>query len=237
MTVIIIDAGNTKIKVGTYKNDVLIDVSSCQTKNELIDFLHSTFFDHCFLSSVLSKEITEWILHHAPSIRLFDEKVQLPIQLDYQTPLTLGKDRIANAIEGNRISERKNALIIDLGTCIKFDFISSEGVFKGGSIAPGMRMRFKAMHQFTGKLPMIENFAETKLIGNSTVNCMVSGVMNGIHHEIVGMIEQYKREFKDLIIFATGGDLPYFNLFKDMHIQCEQHLTINGLYTLLKKQL
>lgn len=236
MTSLIIDAGNTRIKLATYVNDLLKTVYSFDDLEEFINHIKQLTYNNALVSSVLDDNATHKIYSALHSAILLNEKTPLPIQIDYDSITTLGKDRIANAVFANQFASKSNVLIIDMGTCIKFDFVKMNGIYKGGSISPGLFMRFKAMHHYTGKLPLINNFKKTKLIGHSTVNSMVSGVVNGIQYEIEGMINQYKKEFKDLIIFATGGDMHYFDFFEDLHIQQDEHLTINGLYTILKKQ-
>jgi type III pantothenate kinase len=97
-------------------------------------------------------------------------------------------------------------------------------------------MRYKAMHDYTGKLPLIKNSYPTKLIGDSTVNSMMSGVMNGIKYEIEGMIQAYQQEYKDLVIFVTGGDAKAIEINTTSTLFYDEDLTINGLYKILHYQ-
>lgn len=237
MKSLIIDAGNTRIKVATYFDGVLSSLIYFSSIDEISTIIDYSLYETALISSVLDEQSTTQLQNIIPKGILLDEKLKLPIQIQYDSISTLGKDRLANAVQIHELAPNQNALAIDLGTCIKFDFVDQQGVYKGGSISPGLEMRFKAMNHYTQKLPLIEQYDDKiQLIGNSSVNSMLSGVINGIQYEILGMIEAYKREFKDLIIFATGGDMKYLNLQEEFQIQNDENLTINGLYTLLKKQ-
>lgn len=238
MRTLIIDAGNTGIKLVTYENEVITKYQNLPSQDIqlLKNELKNESYNSVFLCSVLSEKQTLYIKNLFEHITIFDEKIQLPLTIDYHPKNTLGKDRLANVVAAQKLATRnKHLLIIDVGTCIKFDFIN-DNIYKGGSISPGIRMRFKALHEYTGRLPDIENWEQTKLIGNSSVDSITSGVINGIKFEIEGMVEAYKKQFKDLIIFATGGDFQKINIDVNFPIIFDKHLTIKGLYTIFKYQ-
>jgi type III pantothenate kinase len=238
MKILVVDAGNTRIKVGTFYESTLCDVSSflMKDKKECFDYLKSLTYDQSILSSVLSEEKTNEILQQLNSSAIsLTEITKIPISIEYESRTTLGKDRLANAVAAYQ-KAKKNVLVIDVGTCVKFDFVNNNGAYLGGSISPGLQMRFSAMHEHTENLPLLKNINPTKLIGNSTVNSMNSGVMNGTKYEIEGMIKAYQHEFKDLVIFATGGDVGIVELDQSFPIIYEEHLTLNGLYEILQKQ-
>lgn len=235
---LVVDAGNTRIKIGLFCGSTLCDLKTyvLKDKKECFNFLKDISYDYAILSSVLSQEQTNEILEQlTASAILLTEATIIPITIDYDSRSTLGKDRLANAVAAFQLV-KKNALIIDVGTCVKFDFVNNEGIYLGGSISPGLQMRFTAMHEHTENLPLLKNIHATKLIGNSTVNSMTSGVMNGAKHEIEGMIKAYQQEFKDLVIFATGGDVKKLELDQSLPIIYDEHLTLNGLYEILQKQ-
>jgi type III pantothenate kinase len=231
----IIDAGNTRVKTAYFQGDTLIDVRvfTNDQLNELKQFLLSVKCDKALISSVRSKKDTNWLLQFIPSAIVFQQINKFPITLNYETPSTLGADRLANCIAA--FSQVKdNALVIDLGTCVKFDFVDKNGVYQGGSIAPGLEMRFKAMHQFTGNLPLITVYEEVDLISKSTITCMLSGVMNGMKAEIQGMLDEYEKNVHDLTVFVTGGDAKYFDFHSKKPIFALENLTLVGLYNTLK---
>jgi type III pantothenate kinase len=158
-------------------------------------------------------------------VMVLDENTPLPIQNNYKTPKTLGKDRLA-AVIGAYFLEKQTikqpTLVIDAGTCITFDFINTEskikGIYEGGSISLGLQMRFKALNQFTAKLPLFEpNEKLPTPIGKSTEEAMQSGVQFGLLSEIKGIIDFYQNQISinnntnkelhtKLNIVVCGGD-------------------------------
>lgn len=227
---IVVDAGNTRIKVGIFQGFDLQDVFSFS--NEEFDKLKALFIKHKMLpgiiSSVRSDKNTKWIKGLLPHALLFTHQLPIPLDNQYDSPQTLGIDRLANAIAVANISE-KNALVIDVGTCIKYDFIRHPKIYEGGSISPGIELRYKAMSQFTGKLPMVEDRKQGPFLAKNTLDALRSGVMNGLHLEMVGFIEEYKRLYPELTIFLTGGDQRYFEFGNKYDIFVDENLTLKGL--------
>lgn len=227
---IVVDAGNTRIKVGIFQGFDLQDVFAF-SNNEL-DKLKSLLLKYKSLdgiiSSVRAEKNTKWIKGLLPNALLFTHKLPIPLDNQYDSPTTLGIDRLANAIAAANIST-KNALVIDIGTCIKYDFIRYPNVYEGGSISPGIELRYKAMSQFTGKLPLVEDREQGPFIAKNTLDALRSGVMNGMHLEMVGFMEEYKRLYPELTIFLTGGDQRYFEFGNNYGIFADENLTLKGL--------
>lgn len=232
----VVDAGNTRIKVVDFENG---DVSSqtflaIDDREKIKSIISSRKGVTSILSSVLNEKERNWLIEMLQPNVILDSKTPLPIRLDkYQTPQTLGADRIANAVAANFYSIMSNSLVIDIGTCIKFDFIQN-GSFIGGSISPGYEMRLKAMHEFTGALPLLTLEDKCELVGASTKYAMLSGVINGIHSEIEGFIDRYNQQYQPLTIFLTGGDLKRFDKELKNSIFADSYLTVKGLYLILK---
>ena len=125
-------------------------------------------------------------------------------------------------------------LVIDIGTCVTFDFINSKNEYLGGAIAPGFEMRFKALNYFTGKLPVVYFKKEQlKLIGDTTESSIVSGVYNGMKNEIEGMINNFLTQYDDLKIVVTGGDIKLFDLEPKNRIFADEFLVVKGLNEIL----
>lgn len=233
----VVDAGNSRTKVAHYYNDELrgVQIFGEAEDAELKDKFKEIKSNQSILSSVLSEEKKKKVIEDLQPTIVLSEKTSLPISIEnYKTPKTLGADRIANVVAGHSLSKKKNTLVIDVGTCIKFDFIDADGNYQGGSIAPGMMMRFKAMHDYTGQLPLIDTPEEANLIGQSTFESMNSGVMIGMNAEIDGMIALYSQKFRPLTIFLTGGDHKRFDKGLKNSIFAENNLTLYGLYLILK---
>ena len=211
---LIIDVGNTLVKLAVFKADEL-QMKKVIIKGDFLDTLSEIKTKYpqitdCIISSVgkisethlgkLKKEYEVLVLNHATKI---------PFQNKYATPETLGVDRIALISAATMQYPNKNVLVIDAGSCITYDFISEENEYSGGAISPGLQMRYKAMHTFTEKLPLLEAELVDKFIGNSTISSMHNGVFNGIIFEIDGFIASYKTTFKNLTVILTGGDAHF----------------------------
>jgi len=132
---------------------------------------------------------------------------------------------------------RRPVLVIDAGTCIKYDFIDATGHYMGGSISPGLVMRFEALHHFTSALPRVQPHALKKLTGKNTKESILTGVEQGIRFEMDGFIAAYKKQYKNLKIVITGGDAPRLAKPLKSGIFAAPHLIHLGLYEILKKNL
>jgi len=232
----VVDAGNTQIKVVEFYNDEILQQQTIplEDRNEIASTLIQLRPHKSILSSVLSKEDSQWLEECLKPHVVLNNSTALPISIsDYKTPLTLGADRIANAVAAHHYSKTENALVIDTGTCIKFDLILGNK-YQGGSISPGYAMRFKAMHDYTGALPNLEIEEINDFIGRSTKESMLSGVMNGIQAEINGFVAHYSQEYGPLTIFLTGGDYKRFDIVGKSSIFADNNLTVKGLYIILK---
>lgn len=207
----VIDIGNTRIKTASFNNSSLIEKQTFKDIAELNSALKGKNFDHCIVSSV-SVNPTNIL----PQLPVQGKKIQLttalglPITIAYDTPHTLGVDRIAAACGALQLFPNRDCLVIDMGTCITYDFLSAKGVYEGGAIAPGVRMRFKAMNRFTARLPLAEPIANAPLTGKSTISSMQSGVINGVLEEIKGFISRYQSQHTELATVVCGGDIAFF---------------------------
>ncbi|MCD7938569.1 MAG: type III pantothenate kinase, partial [Tannerellaceae bacterium] len=165
---------------------------------------------------------------------ILDEHVRLPIQIGYETPDSLGKDRLAAAVGAFTVMPGRNLLVIDAGTAITYEVIEASGIYIGGNISPGMSTRFKALHTFTSKLPLVEETDEVPLIGFSTTSALQAGVVNGIIFEMDGYINELKIKYPDLFVFLTGGHSFYFERRLKNSIFANINLVLTGLNTILE---
>nr|MCU0355429.1 type III pantothenate kinase [Cytophagales bacterium] len=141
---------------------------------------------------------------------VLDHTLPLPFANRYQTPRTLGTDRLAGVAGAQALFPGQSCLVVDAGTCLKFEWLENGSDYWGGSISPGLRMRFQAMHQFTSRLPLLEPAADVPLTGGSTAEAMQSGVLHGMTAEIEGIVAQYRIHHPDFRVLLTGGDAPFF---------------------------
>jgi len=234
---LIIDFGNTLQKFARFHGKKLVDVKVYRniTPGELMDYIDNKGpFEGCILSSVTEcKKGISNILKKQKKFIECSHLVKLPIRLKYKTPETLGHDRIAAAVGGRALHPGKDVLVIDAGTCITYDITTKDGDYLGGAISPGMQMRFKAMHTFTGKLPLVEMDEFDRLIGRTTRESILSGVINGVIEEINGVIRQYRQLYPELVVILTGGDHQFLHNKLKNSIFAAPELVLQGLNEIL----
>jgi type III pantothenate kinase len=227
---LIVDAGNTRIKVAIFHQSDLEEVHSFDTGHlaELKAFLQRHNGIPAIIASVKADKDTKWLQQLLPGSVIFRTTMPVPLKMGYDTPQTLGADRLCNAIAAYSIAKTA-CLVIDAGTCVKYDLVTPDGTYQGGAISPGIELRFKAMHTFTGKLPLIEDKIVPPVLGKNTLDAMRSGVMHGIRNEMQGFIAHYRSQFPELTIFLTGGSAKHFDLGLKNDIFVDENLTLKGL--------
>ena len=232
---LIIDIGNTAVKVALFEGNELISATSVEecTLRNMLSFVATHTISSAIISSVkeLNADI-EKIIQHFNALFL-NENTPLPITIDYKTPNTLGRDRIAAVVGASVLFPKQDVLVFDAGTCLTIDFISKEKVYKGGRISPGIAMRYKSLHQFTDKLPLCEFSESSVLLGNDTKSSIISGVQQGILAEVSEIINVYKKENKATIISVTGGDCFFFEKELKSSIFANPFLVMEGLNEIL----
>jgi len=179
-------------------------------------------------------ELTRFLSENFEQFIELDHRTELPIQNLYETPETLGKDRLAAAVGANELFPDRNLLIIDAGTAITYDLVSENNQFIGGNISPGLAMRFKALNHFTGKLPLVDYRGDFELIGRNTIEAVRAGVQNGILFEIAQTIDLFNRNYQNLQIIMTGGDSNFFDKKLNYSIFVHFNLTLIGLNRILE---
>lgn len=214
MSQLVIDIGNSRTKVAIFDNRRLI-------KNEILPHLaearlKSYIEEYSIQQSIISSVkddvgALEDTLAESTAYTRFSAELTNGVKLEYKSPGTLGLDRLAGVIGARTLYPERTCLVIDSGTCITYDAVDQGGVYKGGSISPGLNMRLKAMHEFTGRLPLVELSDFDGLYGNDTVTSMLSGVVNGTLAEVTGFIEKYKNQYSDLQVILCGGDSKFFD--------------------------
>jgi type III pantothenate kinase len=231
-TLLVLDAGNTAIKIAVFTDGEITEIQRFETNNlTTIDAWSKKYYNTpSILSSVRSLEETNQLARMFFSCMVVNNDTSLPIQVKYSTPKSLGIDRICNAIAIAKNCPNQNAVSIDLGTCLKFDFVNDKNEYLGGSISPGIQMRYKALNAYTANLPLIDEYTSTPLIGMSSKESIHSGVVNGIQAEINQLMQRYSEEFNDLTFFMTGGDIHYFDFHLKNNTFVDENLTLKGLY-------
>ena len=223
---VIVDAGNTSVKVALVKNSQILSVHRFAQVSDAL----STISDaDVVCASVLNENFRQFFIERGTSFYQITHQSTLPFKSAYGSMETIGVDRLCNMAAAFRLFGSQNCLVVDIGTCIKFDFISENNVYLGGSIAPGIELRYKALYEHTSQLPMLDFKSAVSIIGEDTNKSMHSGVINGIQHEIQGMIMRYEKDFGDIKILITGGDASYFEFPQKSNIFANKNLTLEGI--------
>lgn len=231
---LIIDEGNTRCKIALFQDDEVLWIKNLA---QIEDFDPAACHpDQIMFCSVRRKTTPAFLVNAYPQIYHWSHDGTLPFPSAYKTPLTLGKDRIANVMALHFLTSEKSAKVaIDFGSCITVDIVNQEGLYTGGSISPGFTMQLKALHNYTGQLPLIEaNQAQAKW-GDSTESAIIAGVMNGINEMVNGFIRTIEKEHAQVAVYITGGEAKYFDFPNKNHIFANQNLTLIGLKEILKR--
>lgn len=233
---LVVDAGNSRVKVGLFTDNQAHPAKVEVFKNAKTK-LRNFFLEHrnepIIFSSVSGLAMEEVVPEeHLHKIEV-NYLLTMPFDSKYLSPQTLGTDRMANAAALAVLYKGKNALCIDAGTCLKFDFVDAQGAYWGGSIAPGLNMRMKAMHHFTGKLPLVKVEKFDALTGRNTQESMLAGAVMGFKAEVKAMTDLYRTQYPDLTIVITGGDMTYLQDALKNNIFAEKDFTLIGLNSIL----
>ncbi|MDD3036763.1 type III pantothenate kinase [Bacteroides sp.] len=234
---LIIDIGNTMAKVALFEGDDMIEVltESNHSLGCMAELCAKYPIKRGIVATVI--ELNERVLADLAALPFpllwLNHETSLPVVNLYETPETLGYDRMAAVVGANERFPDKDVLVIDAGTCITYEFIDSKGQYHGGNISPGMQMRFKALHQFTGRLPLIDSNGCKLPMGKNTETAIRAGVLKGMEYEISGYIEAMKHKYPELLVFLTGGDEFSFDTNVKSVIFADRFLVLKGLNRIL----
>jgi len=169
-------------------------------------------------------------------ISFVSRQMKFPFTNLYKTPDTLGVDRMVLASGAVLKYPKTNRLVIDAGTAITYDFVDAMDNYLGGAISPGLRLRYKALNDYTAKLPYLEKTEEDFFIGQNTSESIHSGVVNGVIHEIEGFIDRYRTTYENFIIILTGGDTDFLAKRLKSTIFANQNFLLESLNDLYQFQ-
>lgn len=246
---LIIDIGNTRAKLFVFDANQLVEQVFCDSETlYMLDQLTSKYaFRKGILSSVghIGAEAEQRLSCLTFDFIRLDNSTHLPVELYFKplgstecTPIppTMGADRIAALVGGMSLFPGKPLLIVDAGTCVTYEVIDNEGIYRGGNIAPGLTMRLKSMHEHTALLPLVTADGSTPDIGYDTDTAMRSGAVLGLQYEIEGYIELWKERYPDLHVLITGGNTFTFNKKYETTIELEENLVAVGLNAILSSK-
>lgn len=237
---LVLDIGNTRLKIGLFDGNRLAEQANWTdwTLEELVSFGNQAGADRVIVSSVATPE-RDTVRRLAASFPLALElthETPLPFANTYRTPETLGKDRLAAVAGAQALFPGRNCLVIDCGTCIKYDLLTADGVYRGGNIAPGAAMRIRAMHTFTARLPEVAMRMPEDMVGYSTETALQNGALRGAVLEMAGFAAQFEQRASPLTVVLTGGDAEFLtpHLVDLPGRILEPQLTLYGLNHILE---
>ena len=211
---LVVDIGNTLLKLAVFDGGRLVAQQCVGELREetFAGLLGGARAARAVVASTRGEApaIVVAVRRHTDYLLEFTPATPVPIGNAYLTPATLGRDRLAAAVGAATLYPGRNALIVDFGTAVTLDFVSADGVFRGGCISPGMAMRFRALHEYTAALPLCDATDSAELLGRTTDEAVRLGVMNSLAFEIEGYIARMQGEIEDLCVIFTGGDTNFF---------------------------
>ena len=211
---LIVDIGNTLVKLAVFEQGRLVSQRSthCPEASDFEQLLQGRRAGRAIVESTRgdADEIVELVREWADRVLEFTPQTPVPIANAYRTPETLGRDRLAAAVGAATLYPGRNVLIVDFGTAVTVDLVTADGTFRGGCISPGMRMRFRALHDYSARLPVCAATESEALLGGSTEEAIRLGVMNSLTFEIEGYMQRMGEKIDDLCVIFTGGDAKYF---------------------------
>ena len=235
MKTLCLDFGNTRMKAAIFENGNLL--GSFALHGDGIDQIKGLLQDHQPEKSILSS-----VIHHDPAINellssstsfhLLNHLTKLNFTVPVGKPETVGADRLALSAAVVHFYPGKNNLVVGLGSCVTYNFINKHNQFLGGSISPGLEMRFRALHEQTALLPLIEKDWNFPLVGYDTKTNLLSGVIMGMAKEIEGIVEEYEKKYSNFNVVLTGGDCTYFERLLKKKIFADPNLLYKGLYAI-----
>ncbi|HLU51157.1 MAG TPA: type III pantothenate kinase [Flavobacteriaceae bacterium] len=234
MKILAIDIGNTFLKLGVFHNNFLLEKyvvthSQLPETTQKINQTHPEIEKAVVCAVGRFPQNTQRTLADFWEVFKITSDFPVSFQINYETPKTLGVDRLVLAAAAYNQFPNKNVLIIDAGTCITYDFMDEHGVYQGGAISPGVRLRYKSLNDYTQQLPLLDASAPKHLIGKSTESSIHSGVINGIVFEIDGVIANYKLLYKDLTVILTGGNTDFLQDKLKNSIFANSNFLLEGL--------
>ncbi len=233
---LVIDVGNTLTKFAIFSGNKLLEVEKVDSVHlaDIQQLVNRYGIKNAIISSVASMPANcqEYLANNG-NLVLFSSTMPLPIKNSYTTPETLGSDRVAAAVAANLLYPNSNVLVVDSGTALTYEVITSNAEYLGGAISPGITMRFKSLNNYTSKLPLLNITNNYPIIGSSTVDSIWSGVLNGIVNEVDAYIDSLKIDYPQLKIVFTGGDAFFFDKKLKNSIFVHPNLVLIGLNRIL----
>ncbi|MDT8401901.1 MAG: type III pantothenate kinase [Bacteroidales bacterium] len=232
-----IDIGNSSCKAGIYMagKKEYVKYAACRDISFVEEFISHHDIDRAILSSVRreNRSFRELLDDKGIETLILSHQTPLPFKMSYESPETLGTDRLAAVAGAHNMFGKSNVLVIDAGTAVTYDLLESGSVYAGGNISPGLELRFKALNEFTGRLPLVSKADSFGNLGVNTVDAIRSGVQTGLVFEINEYIRTLKKKYGKLKVIITGGDGKFLAGKLETGFILEPHLVLDGLNYIL----
>ena len=240
--IVVLDFGNTNQKAAIYDGEQLIRLDQYDRLDlPLLKDILEEFpqIREGIVSSVVHcpQSIKKYLKNRLSFFIELTSRTPVPLINRYKTPGSLGKDRLACAVAASCLFKGTPSLVINAGTCITYDLVNAKNEYLGGAISPGIRMRLKAMHTFTGKLPLVHLRDPGSVIGSDTRDSMLSGAVNGAVAEVRSMIQQYRKLEPNLQVILSGGDMEYLDKLLKIRTFAFPNIVMVGLKHILEYNL
>lgn len=234
---LVIDVGNTAIKAAVFDDEKILETRASEGHglSFLTEISQGYPIDAAIIATtaILPDEDVAWLDKQFPTLIWLNENTKLPVTNLYETPQSLGSDRLAAAVGAYAQYPGRDILVIDAGTAITYEFIDAKGAYHGGNISPGMQMRFKALNHYTDRLPLVEPQGRLLPMGRDTESAIRAGVLKGIEYEMTGYIMALKHKYPELLVFLTGRDEFSFDSSIKNIIFADRFLVLKGLNRIL----
>lgn len=251
--IFVIDAGNSNINCGLYKNDKLIhhwrmETDRGKTEDEYAMQL-KMFFLHVGISfeqvdGIVISSVVPPIMYSLEEMcrKYFKVKpliigpgVKTGLNIKFDNPKEVGSDRIVNAVAATH-EYGQPLIIVDFGTAITYGCINEKGEYIGGAIAPGISISTDALYTKASKLPRVEINRPTNIIGKNTVSAMQVGIYYGFVGQVEGIVNRMKTIFKEQpLVVATGGMAKFISQETTSIDIVDPLLTLKGLFIIYKR--
>lgn len=238
-----VDIGNSRIKISVFDGDAQIfsQVYDALTASEIASIVGNYGVGSAIISSVTgyNYDYVAWLKENVKPAILLSCSVPAPVKNGYGTPETLGMDRLAAVAGAAHLKPGVPLLVVDAGTAITYDYMSADGTYYGGNIAPGASLRLRSLSEHTDRLPLVDMRSHhcAEILGQNTQDAIWNGVVRGIAYEIEGYISYLKERESNLEIFFTGGDAFFFEKYIKSSIFVASNLTAIGLNAILNYNL
>ena len=234
---LVADIGNTHTKIALFHNGYIVEklTVGSDDHNEAAEWTRTKDFSKAIICRVgkIDNNIIYTINRICGNVLNLDHFTPLPVIVKYGTPASLGYDRIAAASGAYKYFKGKDVLVIDAGTAITIDFLNASGEYFGGNISPGLKSRFRCLHEYTAGLPLEEKDADVLLFGNDTRTAIVAGVQRGIVYELSGYVEDFSKEYPGCVVAVTGGDAEFLLPLLKKEVILYPDLVLEGLNFIL----